>query len=105
MPWRGIGIDQVPLSYSDACLLCTGIDLVLWCSGMAKVEARDASARLGQQPGHPKAITNTAKAAKVMSHMTSEASVMSVESDDDVNDLTGKQIMLLTILLDIWLAP
>ena len=39
---------------------------------------------------NPKAVADTGKAAKGISHMTSEASIMSVESDDDVNDLTGK---------------
>ena len=57
---------------------------------MAKDKSTEAPASLGQQPGHPKAVADTAKPAKVLPHMTSEASVMSLESDDDVNDLTGK---------------
>ena len=59
---------------------------------MSKDKSTEAPAILGRQPGHPEAV---AKPAKVLPHMTSEASIMSVESDDDVNDLTGKQSMFL----------
>ena len=62
----------------------------LFWSGTAKNGVGDAPASLGQQLEHPKAVADTGKAAKGISHMTSEASIMSVESDDDVNDLTGK---------------
>ena len=64
---------------------------LLWDSGRARDTAKEASASAAQQLVHPKVAADTAKAAKAIPHMTSEASVMSIESDDDVNDLTGKR--------------
>ena len=55
-----------------------------------------------QQRQHVKAAAspaNTARAASQLPHMKSEASIMSVESDDDVNDLTGKLCYLLQHLV------
>ena len=51
---------------------------------------QEAPASHAQQLGHSQAAADTTKAAKGIPHMMSEASVMSAESDDDANDLTGK---------------
>ena len=51
---------------------------------------QEAHASHAQQLRPSQAPADTAKAAKAIPHMMSEASIMSAESDDDANDLTGK---------------
>lgn len=84
---------MVHSTHSDACLLCTVNEALLWDSGRARDAPVEASASVTQQLAHPKAAADKAKAARSIPHVTSEASVMSVESDDDVNDLTGEQCL------------
>ena len=65
-------------------------------SGTAKGTHAEAPASVKQQPQKSKASSATAKAsqpqAKALPSVLSETSVMSAESDDDPNDLTGKAV-------------
>lgn len=69
-----------------ACLLKLLCDF----SGVAKETASEAASSVTQPLQESKTAAATAKAVKALPPVLSEASVMSVESDDDVNDLTGK---------------